>query len=227
MLRLCNGLYLLLSNDATSALGLLPSSEKVNHYETKYDFGHYKYSAIDMSQLRSEVSRIPKFPVTKSKVELLKLTIDIATPTDDLYEITCNFAYRQLWKKGLDSISYDKNKINRGGSTHLCVINGDVLEFETLDTDNQNKPLIYAERTKSVPFTNQLDNFYVFTETETGTNIELTLYATFKKYRGWAKYLLRIFLKKNILKGLKDLKELGEQIGLEKLQEQVSEYDEL
>ncbi|AWV98456.1 DUF2652 domain-containing protein [Arcticibacterium luteifluviistationis] len=221
-----NSEYLLLSNETTSALGLFSGSEKVKHYETKYDFGPYKYSAIDISPLRSEVSVIPKFEVTKSKVELLNFKIDIAASLDDVHEITSNFAYRHLWNKGVDSISYEKDKVNRAGSTHLCVINGNTVEFETLDTGQERRPLIYAERTKSAPFASQLDNFYVFTETETGTNIELTLFATFKKYRGWAKYLLRLFMKRNIHKSLIELKALAEETGLQKLQAQVNGYNE-
>ena len=222
-----NGEYLLLSHETTTALGVPTNSTKASQYETEYDFGTYMYSAIDMSQLRSEMPPIPKFEVTKSKIELLNFKIDIAVTIDDLYEITSNFAYRHLWNKGVDSISYEKDRVNRGGSTHLCVINGDIIEFETLDTSHESKPIVYAERTKSAPFISQLDNFYVFTETETGTNIELKIFATFKKYRGWAKYLLKVLLKKNILKGLSDLKILSEQTGLEKLQEQVKEFKEL
>ena len=65
---------------------------------------------------------------------------------------------------------------------------------------------MYAERTKSAPFTNQLDNFFVFTETATGTNLESSIFVTFKKNRKWMKPLLRRLLKKGLIKGMNELK---------------------
>ncbi|MBL4704637.1 MAG: DUF2652 domain-containing protein [Flavobacteriales bacterium] len=209
--------YLLFSQDSVNALQIDTTKENAQSYETQYDFGNSKYLAIDIGKYKSEVSSIPSFPITKAKSKILNFAIEIDVPIEDLYEIMSNFAYRSLWSAGVDRIEFDSNKINRGGAQHRCVVNGNLFDVETMKVGDGKKPLIYSERTKSAPFTEQIDNFFVFTESTEGTKIEASIYVTFKKYRGWLKFLLKLTLKKNIQLNFKQLKDLAEQKGLEQI----------
>ncbi|MDG1262416.1 MAG: SRPBCC family protein [Flavobacteriales bacterium] len=201
-----NDEYVLFSQETIEHYKIDVKQNGFETYESTYDFGSFSYAALDISKLKLDLPLIPSFPVTKSNELLINFTTSIEAPIDDVYELASNLAYRAEWNPGLESLDYTKNRVNRAGELHTCVVNGSTVEFETLRSDKEENHLVYAERTKSAPFTNQLDNFFVFTETATGTNLESSIFVTFKKNRKWMKPLLRRLLKKGLIKGMNELK---------------------
>lgn len=213
-----NDEYVLFSEETIEQYNIDVTQDSFEKFQSVYDFGSFVYFALDISKLKLDLPLIPSYPVTKSSELLINFNMDIDAPIDDVYEIASNLAYRAEWNPSLESLDYAKNRVNRAGELHTCVVNGSTVEFETLRPENEENHLVYAERTKSAPFTNQLDNFYVFTETSTGTNLETSIFVTFKKKRKWMKPLIRKFLKKELIKGISELKKLAEETGLKELQ---------
>lgn len=87
-----------------------------------------------------------------------------------MYEVISNFDYRLLWVKGVDKMEFEKNKVNRVGEKHKCLINknSDVAQTTVSKTVKSNQ-LVYGESTTNVPFTKLMNNYFVLEETMDGS----------------------------------------------------------
>ena len=63
-------------------------------------------------------------------------------PALELYEVISNFDYRLLWTKGINKLEYDKNKVNRVGQKHKCLVNkNEEVEQTTVTRTVKQKPI--------------------------------------------------------------------------------------
>ena len=47
---------------------------------------------------------------------------------------------------GTDGIQYDKDRVNRVGTKHLCVVDDELISFETTSADFGADKLVYGEK---------------------------------------------------------------------------------
>lgn len=121
----------------------------------------YLYSLIETDDLRLiEILPDPSIEFTYPPQLSASHTFKISAPS--LYEVISNFGNRIHWVEGVDEFKYDSNRINREGTQHQCVINGKVLDFETVVKPVEGSQLIYGEHTKSLPFADALYQFFIF-----------------------------------------------------------------
>ena len=194
-----------LSEYAIFTTNLLPLdhlSNEENSTKTiaKYDFGDITYTYKGLSQLKEQLPYVPPVPKDVPKHKLLSKNEIIKSPILDLYEVISNFDYRLLWTKGVDKLEYEKNKVNRAGQKHKCLIaDGQIVNQTTVTKSVAEDELVYGESTKEIPFTKQVSIYYILkkkSDDETFVNIEV--FADFKP-SGW---LFKGLLKKNLNKNL-------------------------
>jgi hypothetical protein len=214
--EIANKEYILLSKEACSYLECSTEVD-LKTYKTEYDFGLAEYSSIDISSYKNELSPLPDLIRKKAKTMIYETSIEIQSPIAEVYEVVSNLAYRSLWSEGVDTVEFDRKKVNRAGTFHKCLVNGNHLEFETIKADSLGEQLVYSEKTKSVPFTTEVDNMYVFSKTEKGTKIQVSFYVTFKKFMSVVKYFLVPQLKRSVKNNLLNLKRISEEKGLAEL----------
>lgn len=124
-----------------------------------------------------------------------------------MYEVISNFDYRLLWVKGVDKMEFEKNKVNRVGEKHKCLINknSDVAQTTVSKTVKSNQ-LVYGESTTNVPFTKLMNNYFVLEETMDGsTRLNIQVYVDFKPFGIIMKPLIKKSIKKIMTEHIKEL----------------------
>jgi hypothetical protein len=196
-----------LSEYAIFTTSLLPLDDISNEEQStktiaEYDFGDITYTYNGLSRFKEQLPYVPPVPKEVPRHKLLSKTEIIKSPMLDLYEVISNFDYRLLWIKGVDELEYEKNKVNRAGQKHKCLIaSGQVVDQTTVTKKVADDELVYGESTQEIPFTKRVSIYYVLkkqSEDETLVNIEV--FADFKPF-GW---LFKGLLKKNFKKNLKE-----------------------
>lgn len=99
---------------------------------SQYDFGALSYSYKGLEDLKLKLPKIKLIPDDVPKFKVFDSTYKINAPVLDLYEVISNFDYRLLWTKGIDRLEYEKNKVNRSGLKHQCLINNKKIDQTTI-----------------------------------------------------------------------------------------------
>ncbi len=172
-----------------------------------YDFGKISFTYNPLKHLKERIPEINPIPDNVPKHKLFDETEIIKLPINDLYEVISNFDYRLLWTKGVDKMEYEKNKVNRIGVKHKCLFNkNDDVVQTTVSKKVKKHQLVYAESTTDVPFTKQMNSYFILEETQVGyTKLNIEVFADFKPFGIFMKPLLKSKLKANISESIKEL----------------------
>jgi hypothetical protein len=179
----------------------------VSSGEIYYDkLGDVKYKYISLKPLLEYVS-IPRSikPFEKIKNPVVKEGY-INKPVNDVYEVVTNFEYRLKWNKRIKDINYGKNKVNRVGTKHRCVIGSQNINIETVSNDFGENMLVYGERivrarVLKIPLVKEFIIYYILSEEGKGTNIKLEVhYLHYKFFCVFLTPLFKHLMRKNIEK---------------------------
>ena len=178
-----------------------------NTIVAEYDFGNITYSYNSLNYLKERLPEISPIPEDIPKHKLYDNTQIVKIQALELYEVLSNFDYRLLWVKGIDKLEYEKNKVNRAGQKHKCLVNKnqEVEQITVIKVANSNQ-LVYGESTTNVPFTKRMNNYFVLEETDEGfTKLKVEVYADFKLFGILMKPLLKKNFNKIISKNIQEL----------------------
>ncbi len=167
-----------------------------NKLVATYDFGSITFNYTSLSHLKESLPEIEPIPNDVPKHKLFDEVYVVKLPALELYEVISNFDYRLLWARGVNKIEYDKNKVNRAGAKHRCLVNkNQEIEQITVSKAVKENQLVYGESTLKVPFTKRMNNYFVLEETNEGyTSLRVEVFADFKPFG----ILMKPFMKKNI-----------------------------
>jgi len=189
-------------------------TEKVQPVEGKeyklvgeYDFGNIEYSYNSLSHLKEKLPEIDLIPDNVPKHKLFKEEFDVKNDIEELYEIISNFDYRLLWAKGIDKLEYEKNRVNRAGVKHMCLINNDKEVIQTTVSKKVEKnQLVYGESTTNIPFTNRLNHYFILEEVKQGhTKLYIEVFADLKPLGILAKPFIKMSFRKMVKQNMKEL----------------------
>jgi len=183
------------------------SQEAATNLVATYDFGEIEYNYQGLAHLKDELPYIDPIPQEVPKHKLFVSTEMVNLPILELYEVISNFDYRLLWVKGVDTLEYDKNKVNRAGQKHRCLIaKTQVANQITVTKKAEEGQFVYGESTTSIPLTKQVNVYYVLENNEPGlTKLNIEVYADFKLFGRLLKSVLSKKLEKNLTENIKDL----------------------
>lgn len=184
-----------------------PVKDKANALIAEYDFGNITFAYDSLTHLKEKLPDIAPIPDNVPKHKLFDETEIIKLPINELYEVISNFDYRLLWTKGVDKMEYEKNKVNRVGEKHKCLINkNDDIIQTTITKKVKKNQLVYGESTNNVPFTKRFNSYFVLEDMGNGsTKLNIEVFADFKPFGIIMKPLLKLKLKQNISESIKDL----------------------
>ncbi|MEP1489001.1 MAG: DUF2652 domain-containing protein [Algibacter sp.] len=185
----------------------LTSNNQDNKLVAQYDFGNITFTYNPLSHLKKNLPKIDPIPDDVPKHKLFDQTETLKIPATELYEVISNFDYKLLWTKGVDKIEYEKNKVNRAGAKHKCLINkNQEVDFITIKASVNKNQLVYAESTTSAPFMKRLNSYYVLEQLDDGfTKLNIEIFADFKPFGVIMKPLMKRELKKNVSQNIKEL----------------------
>jgi len=126
------------------------------------DVGQVEYYYLDLSGLKRFVNNPPDLKLATKSRRPLHLREHLSLPPIDLFELLTNFRYRMQWNPNIDKLKYDKTEINRTGTKHVCVINQQHIEFETVQSDFGEDKWVYGERAQPpMPLVKSFVNYYI------------------------------------------------------------------
>ncbi len=176
------------------------------------DFGDVHYSYLALSELHKKVTDPPR-PLggTRTKNSITQ-EVRIDAPLQDVFEVVTNFDYRLHWSKNAKTIDYEKEKVNRIGTKHVCVFDNHTVEFETVTGDFGPRKMVYGERMKDVPaMLKEMTLYYIMEEKEGKTLLSVEWHYVFK---AWILKLITPLLKRNFTRigtsALNQIKEFAE-----------------
>lgn len=198
--------YILLSESLSTDLGLDagPHDELYtfvagkNHYDQR-DV-HYLYSTLDSTQI--ELHPLPgSYEVDLPEPPQIRDCREYPIAADRLYEFISNFQYRHLWNTGADRFEFDVNEVTKLGSRHVCVVNGQHLDFVTVTKKGEPDQLVYGEMTKDPGPVDELYQFFIVTPLGPDrSRLEVETY--WKAQSVFKKLVLNLVAKRVFKKGL-------------------------
>ncbi|MEM7552015.1 MAG: DUF2652 domain-containing protein [Bacteroidota bacterium] len=209
--------YLLMTDQLIQEIGSSDHSEFpwAVHKEgsIRYEkLGEINYHYLSLTPLKSEVKIPEKISGSQHSKNPLRVSTHISVKKQKLFDILNNFDERYKWNKGLLKLEYERDRVNRAGTVHKCVLkNGDQLEFETVKGDFPESTLVYGERLKDFKFFEEVTNYYILKGEGEGTHITVESHIKAKSFlHSLLMPMIKMQFNKNFKQVLKDLKELVE-----------------
>ncbi len=171
-----------------------------------YDFGEIAYVYNPLAHLKIKLPQINFIPKDVPKQKLFDQTVRVNINISEFYEIISNFDYRLLWNAGIDELEYQKNKINRAGIKHKCLINNTSIEQTTVTREVEKNQLVYGESTTEIPFLKRMSAYFILEEINPNTTtLQVEVFADFKSLGFLFKPLIKKNLRKNIPQNIEAL----------------------
>ena len=120
---------------------------------------------------------------------------------DDLFEMISNFNLRYLWNEQV-TIEYDKDHLNRVGMEHQCVIDGKVLNFDTITKQAKKGAQVYGEHTTDIPVLKSMSTYFILEPSKNGTLLTIEAHPELSPLLRW---LLLPLVRKRIYKTLQEV----------------------
>ena len=149
---------------------------------TYEDLGTVAYRYVPLAPLHDGVPDPPPPPVFQKTDNPIVHTLFIDQPPSKVYELVSNFDLRRGWHHEVEDLRYEAGRVNRVGTRHVCVIGGDLIEFETITNDFGEERLVYGERMPDNPFVDDFASYYVIEPEGTGTRLRLEIHYRSKSF---------------------------------------------
>jgi len=185
----------------TSKVSFLEGSESYK------SIGRINYKYVDYSPLLNRVEEVEPHIFNALSTNPLTYEDVIDTPVKKVYEILSNLDYRLEWQQGVKELKYDKNRVNRIGTKHVCVFSGSKFEFETTSRPAGNEKMIYGEKLANVLFNREINIYYVLENNGARTHVRIEMHFDPQSILGYLMLpLAKYQFKKGIVKSFKSLK---------------------
>lgn len=171
--------------------------------QSTYDLGVVEYQYYELIPLKDK-AKLPDLNLQKSQDSktLASAEILVNKKPEDVFELITNFKYRMKWSKGIDDFKYEENRVNRLGTKHMCVLNGSLIEFETVTKDSEQQKLVYGERTQDVPVIKPLVTYFIVEEEQGKSRVTIE---GVTESNSFLMRLLKPLLKRKLRKTIKEV----------------------
>ena len=124
-----------------------------------------------------------------------------------VYEMLSNLDYRLEWQRGVNELKYERNRVNRVGTKHICVFTGNKIEFETISKVRETDKMIYGEKMENFLFNREINTYYILEKRGIETHVTLEIHFSPKPVIGILMLpLIKMQFKKAISKNFQSLK---------------------
>jgi hypothetical protein len=160
-----------------AAPAFIKDLKQMNEGAMDYDeLGKVRYRYFLLNHLHDRVKELPtKVHPHKFKNPVRYDGIINATK-EEVYEITSNLEYRTSITKDSSDFKYDKERVNRVGFVHECVINNRNISIETISNDFGDDKLVYGELVKKVAIARKMYSYTIFENHAEGTKVYYELH---------------------------------------------------
>jgi len=204
--------YLLVTAGVRAKTDDLPAWATLVPGMTTYEtLGQISYHHIPLGPLRAGVPEPPDRVGPSKSGHPVTRQIHVPLPMDETFELISNLDQRLLWNRGVDELRFDPNRVNSAGTRHQCVIDGDLIEFETVTGDFGPDKLVYGERILGDTPVLDPTLYYILEGEEGGTKVSAEAHYRPKPFpKSVLAVLFRWKFGKQLGKALKAIAEVGE-----------------
>jgi len=180
----------------------------------KYEsLGTIKYKFIDLTPLLTQVEKVEPLKLNNLNENPLIFKGTVHRPIEFVYEMLSNLDYRLEWQQGVKEMRYEKNRVNRVGTKHLCVFTGNKIEFETISKAKESDEMIYGEKMENSLFNREINVYYILENGGEETRMKIEIHFDPTPVIGSLLLpLIKMQFKKAIIKSFKSLKNYCEKI---------------
>lgn len=195
-------------NDALKLPDWVDLKEGNDRYEGIEEI-YYRY--LSLNPLLAEIPELPPLRNPKKKRDPIRFEIDINRDVNEVYEIISNLDLRLSWNKNIDELNYEKDRVNRAGTRHVCLIDDREIEIETVKNDFGKNRMVYGERLLHFPFVRELTVYYILEAVHKYTKLIIEAHYHSLPMFGWLfTPILKSRIKKMIAFSLPGIKEACE-----------------
>lgn len=148
-------------------------TEGISTYD---ELGDIPYKYISLNKLKEYVHEVEPIQVIPQDINPVIFEGIIEKPVKNVFEILSNLDYRLLWNSGIKELVYDKNRINRAGTKHICVFSGSKVEIETLKNEIGTGKLVYGERIIDAPIIKDISFYWILENADNFTKVRIEVY---------------------------------------------------
>ncbi len=184
----------------------------------EYDAGPVTYEYADISEIKTKLTAPGKYGGEIQTNHPMIVREEVQGKPEDVFEFISNFKYRALWNPQPKFI-YKKDRVNRVGTDHVCVINNREIHLETITKPGTGDKLVYGEKTADVPLMKEMQSYMIVEPAGEGSIVTSEIHMIPKNVFGriFKPLLMRQF-KKNIVESLGHLKTIVESSSLKEIQ---------
>ncbi len=167
-----------------------------------YDVNHIDFVYADVRSWQEEIPDIKEVLTDHGTSKyFIEFDLEIEKEVDIVYEYLSNFELKKKWGGELDDIRYEKDRVNKIGTKHVCVIDGKDISFETIRPSMSDDSVItYGEVTGDVPLFKEVKSLNFLEANKGGTYLKVAF-----QFIPKTKFVSIVFpiLKKRLLKKLR------------------------
>lgn len=161
--------------------GWSPKGKNLAGSDDPHPFYYYK----SLTPLFDKVAVLspPTLPIKQDDPFVIET--EVHRPRDFVFEMILNLDLRLKWNKSVNDLVYNKDKLNRIGTRHQCLIGDTFSDFETITNDFGPDKLVYGERVLDVPFVKDLSSYFILTDQGESTGLRLEVHINPFPFTGW------------------------------------------
>jgi len=191
---LCTHQYLADNQHEIKQLSSIKFEEGVNEYE---NIGLVNYHFFSLAGLLKEVPDPPPISLPEKMKNPIINEHEFDLPIKEAYEYLSNFDLKKKWNEGVSEFKYDKEKVNRIGTKHICVFEKGAAEFESVTNNFGTGNLVYGEKLMKFPLAKDFTFYFILSEQEQKTKIRTEIHYKPLPLIGWlVKPLISMNIKK-------------------------------
>jgi hypothetical protein len=145
----------------------------VSSYE---EIGDVNFKYISLKKLKDHVHKVEPLQLIPQDVKQVVFEGIINKPVYDVFEILSNLDYRVQWNNGINELVYDKNRVNRAGTKHVCIFSGSKVEIETIKKEVETGKLIYGERLIDAPIVKDISFYWILENAGNSTKVRIEVF---------------------------------------------------
>lgn len=169
--------YFLVTDGVPEATDGLPDWAKLVQGSSTYEsLGEVSYRHVPLGPLKEGIPEQPARTKPAKGTHSVSAMVRVPLPIAETFELISNFDLRLLWTKGVDELIFDPGRVNRAGTRHQCVIDGDIINFETVTDDLGPGQLVYGERILGKTPALEPTLYYILEEDGEGTTLSAELH---------------------------------------------------
>ncbi len=135
------------------------------------DLGSVSFHWIPLAPLRAGIPAPELIRPLERSTRPVAHDIYIDRPPSEVFDLILDLDRRLTWNRGVDRLEYEHERVNRVGTRHRCVIDGRLIDFETVTNDFGPDRLVYGERVENNPFVDEHVNYFIVEPEGSGSRV--------------------------------------------------------